>query len=134
MNDVVDAVLPELRTRLAAVGGTPVPAVYFGAVPATAALPYAWIYTGDDVPSEPYYGIMTAIVALHLYARSAREIQLLENAAAFLDDYRAPGFGLAYAPHYAVQSKPRIPENEGRWHTTITYAVAYADKRKMEAG
>jgi hypothetical protein len=78
--------------------------------------------------------MMSTLVVLHLYARSAREIQLMENAAAFLDDHWAPSYGLAYAPHFTVQSKPRNPEDEGRWHTTISYLATYADRRKMEVG
>lgn len=132
MNDVVDAILPVLRPKMTAL--SPPVNVYFGAVPSAATLPYCWIYTGDDAPADPYYGFMTSLVVVHLYARSIREIQLLENACAFLDDYRAPSYGLAWAPHYLVQSKPRLPEDEGRYHTTITYTVDYADRRKLEAG
>jgi hypothetical protein len=132
MNDVVDAILADLRAKMLALSA---PAqVYFGAVPTNAVLPYCWIYIGDDIPAEPYFGMMSTLVVLHLYARSAREIQLMENAVVYLDDYRAPNFGLAWAPHYRVQSKPRLPEDEGRWHTTVSYLVDYADRRKMGVG
>jgi hypothetical protein len=132
MNACVDSILPELRANMAAL--TPPAQVYFGAVPSTAMVPYCWIYVADDVPGGTFYGQMQTLVALHMYARSAREIQLLEDAAEFLDDYRAPNFGNAHGPRYTLQSKPRLPEDEGRYHTTATYLVDYADKRKLESG
>ena len=131
MNDCVDSILTSLRTSMGALA-TPAQ-VYFGAVPSTAMLPYNWIYVADEIPNG-IQGQMQAIVALHMYARSAREIQLLENAAEFLDDYPAPNFGNAWGPHYRIQSKPRLPEDEGRWHTTATFTVDYYDKRKLETG
>lgn len=99
----------------------------------TVRIPYAWLYstTESDAPTN-FYGFLEDIVSLDLFASSQRQLANLEDAVAFLDDYRAETYGNAILPHYLRQSKTRIFESEGVLHCTVLYAVRYTDLRKFQ--
>jgi hypothetical protein len=73
-------------------------------------------------------------VYLDLWARSAAEIQTLQNAVHFLDDYNLASFGNAIRIQYKFQSDSKLTEAQNRQHLTALYAVRYGDKRKMVSG
>lgn len=130
MYDTVKAVLTPIRAALALL--TPVPTLYVNERSDTAALPHAWIYNEDEAPSQARIGTNQDVVVLHLWARNRGELQSMEDAVAFLDDYpAAPSTGNAYSPHYRLASKPPLSEGAGVWHTTARYIVLYGDKRKL---
>lgn len=95
-------------------------------------IPYAWLYstTESDAPKN-IVGYLEDIVSLDLFANSQRQLANLEDAVAFLDDYRAETYGNAILPHYLMQSKTRIFESEGVLHTTILLSCRYTDLRKF---
>ncbi|MEJ7872152.1 MAG: hypothetical protein WKF67_07815 [Rubrobacteraceae bacterium] len=135
MFDVVLAV--EVKARLDLSTSLPGPPaitvpLYVGLrVDATASPPYGWLRESSESPFQPVPGMWEDLVYLDLYARSSGELQRMENAMVFLDDYGAAPFGNALRIRYKVQSKTRITEAEGTVHGTHLYAARYADKRKL---
>lgn len=106
------------------------PKLYVGKVDQEAIVPYAWIRRGSEGPLLSVAARDEATVYLDLYARSSSEAQIMENAAAFLDDYNAPPYGNALSIRYRLASKTQLSEAETREHVTILYSVRYGDKRK----
>lgn len=133
MFDVVRAVTATLRPAIEglSLAGT-TPRLYVGVVPDSALVPYAYIRRGSEsLHADSTAGTYEAIVYLDLYARSSDEVARMENAAAFLDSYNPPPFGNAMRIQYEAQSKTQLSEAVNREHTTVLYAVRYADKRKL---
>jgi hypothetical protein len=112
---------------------TVVPRLYVGVVPSniTVIPPYSYIYRGGETPLTGNGELYEATVYLNHYARSSSELQIMENASAFLDDYNPPPFGNATHIYYTIASKTQLSEAETREHGTALYAVRYADKRKL---
>lgn len=129
MLDTVKAVIAPIRTQFATL--PKVPTLYVNERADTAVLPHGWIYNEDESLYEVYMGMNQDVVVFHLWAESRTQLQGMEDAVQFLDDYRAATTGNAVAAHYILSSKPPIPEGAGIWHTTIRYIVVYADKRKL---
>jgi hypothetical protein len=127
--DTVGSVRPKVREELEALGAK----LYVNErsdIDAPAKLPHGWMYPGTEGPST-FWWQLEETVTLHLYGRSLGEIQDLEDAVAFLDDWRGDTSGNCIAPHYLLASKSRLPEGENSWHTTILYTVVYGDHRKV---
>lgn len=132
---VVDAVDPLITQNFDDSGLSPVPKLYTTSREVSddepVQMPHGWIYPGTESPG-PMWFQLEEIVTLHLYGRSLGELDVLEDAVAFLDDHWAPNAGDAIAPYYKLQSKSRLPEGENVWHTTIFYSVTYTDLRKFQ--
>jgi hypothetical protein len=107
------------------------PQLYIGAVPNNATVPYAWFRRGGEGPLVPEAQKYEATVYLDIYGRSSQEVQLMENAAAFLDDYNPAPYGNALSIRYFQASKTQLSEGENREHSTILYRVTYADARRL---
>lgn len=131
MFDVVLSVRDKLRYDIEALDLWGVsPKLYVGSVKSDAVVPYGWIRRSSEAPYQATAVVFETLVYLDLWGRSSQEIQLLENAAAFLDDYNPPPYGNAGRIRYVVQSKTQLSEDENREHSTALYAVRYVDLRK----
>ena len=131
MFDVVLAVRNPLRTAISASVPGATPVLYLGKREGTVVVPHALIRSGNEVPARTILAEYITTVILDMWARSLSEIQLMENAVAYLDDHHAPSYGNAINPYYSVESKPVLNEAENLEHVTITFVVTYVDKRKV---
>lgn len=104
---------------------------YFNRRADDAPIPHAWMYPGNEGVTA-LYGWVEDIVYLLMFAHSQAELQDMEKAVSFLDDYPATSHGDALTPRWRLQSKTRLISEEGDvWQNTSLYAVRYGDKRKL---
>ena len=96
----------------------------------SATLPHGFMWPESETPSA-FQGRGEELVHLDIWAASQAAIEQLEDAVVFLDDWSGPSHGNAQYPRWTVQSKTRIQEADGTWHTACLYLVRYGDRRKL---
>jgi hypothetical protein len=98
----------------------------------TVKMPHAWAWSVTEAEGV-LYGQMEDLIYLQLFANNVDQLQQMENAVEFLDDYYPPSFGNASNPRYQREEAiQRVPEGNGRWQSTIPLTARYTDLRKWD--
>jgi hypothetical protein len=96
----------------------------------TVRVPHGFVWSVTETEGA-FYGQLEDLIFLQLFAKNLDELQAMENAVEFLDDYYPASFGNALNPRYKREAAiQRVPEGGGRWQSTISLTARYTDARK----